>query len=97
MGPQGTGGLLIKEGVSIRPLMVGGSGVHSYSKTHPSELPTALEAGTLNSHGIAGLHAALTYLKDQGTEKLYEKEYLLMRTFYEGVRTIPSVKVYGDF
>ena len=97
MGPQGTGGLLIKEGVSIRPLMVGGSGVHSYSKTHPSELPTALEAGTLNSHGIAGLHAALAYLKDQGTEKLYEKEYLLMRTFYEGVRTIPSVKVYGDF
>lgn len=97
MGPQGTGGLLIKEGVSIRPLMVGGSGVHSYSKTHPSELPTALEAGTLNSHGIAGLHAALTYLKDQGTEKLYEKEYLLMRTFYEGVRMIPSVKVYGDF
>ena len=97
MGPQGTGGLLIKEGMSIRPLMVGGSGVHSYSKTHPSGLPTALEAGTLNSHGIAGLHAALTYLKDQGTEKLYEKEYLLMRTFYEGVRTIPSVKVYGDF
>ncbi len=97
MGPQGTGGLLIKEGVSIRPLMVGGSGVHSYSKTHPSELPTALEAGTLNSHGIAGLHAALTYLQNQGTEKLYEKEYLLMRTFYEGVRTIPSVKVYGDF
>lgn len=70
--------------MSIRPLMVGGSGVHSYSKTHPSELPTALEAGTLNSHGIAGLHAALTYLQNQGTEKLYEKEYLLMRTFYEG-------------
>lgn len=97
MGPQGTGGLLIREGVNIRPLLVGGSGVHSYSKAHPSELPTALEAGTLNSHGIAGLHAALTYLQEQGIEKLYKKEHLLMQDFYEGVRTIPSVKVYGDF
>lgn len=97
MGPQGTGGLLIREGVNIRPLLVGGSGVHSYSKAHPSELPTALEAGTLNSHGIAGLHAALTYLQEQGIEKLYKKEHLLMQAFYEGVRTIPSVKVYGDF
>lgn len=97
MGPQGTGGLLIREGVNIRPLLVGGSGVHSYSKAHPSELPTALEAGTLNSHGIAGLHAALIYLQEQGIEKLYKKEHLLMKAFYEGVRTIPSVKVYGDF
>lgn len=97
MGPQGTGGLLVKEGIHIRPLLVGGSGVHSYSKTHPATLPTALEAGTLNTHGIAGLHAALEYLRQEGIDKLYQKEHLLMKTFYEGVRKIPLVKVYGDF
>lgn len=97
MGPQGTGGLLVREGVDIRPLLAGGSGVHSYSRTHPADMPTALEAGTLNAHGIAGLRAALDYLKREGQEKLYEKERMLMQTFYEGIRDIPSVTVYGDF
>ncbi len=97
MGPQGTGGLLVREGVNIRPLLVGGSGVHSYSKIHPAELPTALEAGTLNTHGISGLHAALKYIRQEGMDRLYQKEHMLMEKFYEGVREIPSVKVYGDF
>lgn len=97
MGPQGTGGLVVKKGVDVRPILVGGSGIHSYSKSHPSTMPTALEVGTLNCHGIAGLHAALEYLKEKGARNLYEKEHLLMQTFYEGVIKIPGVKVYGDF
>lgn len=97
MGPQGTGGLLVREGVSILPLLVGGSGIHSYDKQHPAVYPTALEAGTLNSHGIAGLHAALEYLFENGQENLYRREKRLMKTFYEGVREIPNVKIYGDF
>ena len=35
MGPQGTGGICLKKNVLIRPLLVGGSGVDSYSMTHP--------------------------------------------------------------
>lgn len=97
MGPQGTGGLVVKKGVHIRPLLVGGSGIHSYSKSHPETMPTALEAGTLNCHGIAGLHAALEYLTEKGVHNLYEKEHLLMKTFYEGVANIPDVKIYGNF
>ena len=62
LGPQGTGGIYAREGVEIRPLKTGGSGIQTYSKTHPVQMPTALEAGTLNGHGIAGLHAALEYL-----------------------------------
>ncbi len=97
MGPQGTGGLLVREGIDVRPLLAGGSGVHSYSREHPADMPTALEAGTLNAHGIAGLCAALLYIRRQGIRNLYEREHLLMQTFYEGVRQIPGVKVYGDF
>ena len=44
MGPQGTGGICVKEGIEIRPFKVGGSGVQSYSRTHPAEYPTRLEA-----------------------------------------------------
>lgn len=65
LGPQGTGGIYVKEGIQIRPLKTGGSGIQTYSKEHPVQMPTALEAGTLNGHGIAGLHAALGYLEKQ--------------------------------
>lgn len=97
LGPQGTGGICVRQGVAVRPLIVGGSGVHSYSKAHPEDMPTALEAGTLNGHGIAGLYAALRYIQETGMEQIRERELSLMRQFYDGVRTIPGVTIYGDF
>ena len=97
MGPQGTGGMYVREGLAIRPLKSGGSGVQTYSKTHPTDMPTALEAGTLNGHGIAGLHAALEVIERTGMDHIREKEQDLMWRFYEGVKDIPGVKVYGDF
>ena len=97
MGPQGTGGLCIRPGVDIRPLLRGGSGVHSFDRHQPESYPTRLEAGTLNSHGIAGLDAAADYLLEVGVEAIHQKEQALMRRFYEGVRCIDGVTVYGDF
>lgn len=96
-GPQGTGGLCIREGVEIRPFKLGGTGIHSYSKTQPEEYPTRLEAGTLNSHGIMGLSAALDFLQETGIDTIYAKEHELMMRFYNGVVNIPGVTVYGDF
>ena len=97
MGPQGTGGICVKEGIEIRPFKVGGSGVQSYSRTHPSEYPTRLEAGTLNGHGIAGLGAAAKFISETGVENIHAKERSLMLRFYEGVKDIEGVTVYGDF
>lgn len=57
LGPQGTGGMYVRTDVGIRPLLSGGSGIDTYNPHHPSQMPTALEAGTLNGHGIAGLGA----------------------------------------
>lgn len=97
LGPQGTGGMYVREGLAIRPLKSGGSGVQTYSKTHPREMPTALEAGTLNGHGIAGLRAAVEYIEKTGLDNIRAKEQELMWRFYEGVKEIPGVTVYGDF
>ncbi len=97
MGPQGTGGLCIRPGVEIRPWKVGGSGVQSYRKEQPEEYPTRLEAGTLNSHGIMGLSAALDFIAETGVETIARREQDLMRRFYEGVSPLPGVTVYGDF
>lgn len=97
LGPQGTGGMYVREGVTVRPLKSGGSGVQTYSKTHPVEMPTALEAGTLNGHGIAGLDAAVGYLEKTGIDEIRNREQELMWRFYEGVKDVPGVKIYGDF
>ncbi|MGI6756068.1 MAG: aminotransferase class V-fold PLP-dependent enzyme [Atopobiaceae bacterium] len=97
MGPQGTGGMCIAEGVEIKPFKVGGTGVKSYSKTQPMEYPTRLEAGTLNSHGIAGLVAALDFIQETGVDTIGAREDELSRRFYEGVSGIDGVTCYGDF
>ena len=97
MGPQGTGGLCVREGLTLRHWKVGGSGVQSYSRTHPTQMPTCLEAGTLNSHGIAGLSAALDFIAEVGVGAIHDRETALMRRFYEGVKEVPGVTVYGDF
>lgn len=97
LGPQGTGGMYVREGLAIRPLKSGGSGVQTYSKTHPREMPTALEAGTLNGHGIAGLRAGVEYIEKTGLDTIRAREQELMWRFYEGVKEIPGVTVYGDF
>lgn len=97
MAPQGTGGLCIRDGVEIRPFKVGGSGIHSYDKEQPKPYPTRLEAGTLNTHGIAGLSAALDFILETGVETIRAKEHALMELFYAGVSKTEGVTVYGDF
>ena len=97
LGPQGTGGMYVRTGVNVRPLKSGGSGVKTFEKKHPAQMPTALEAGTLNGHGLAGLGAAVDYLNQKGITSIRKKEQELMEKFYLGVRDIPGVKVYGDF
>ncbi len=96
LGVQGTGGLCVAENVDINPLVVGGSGVHSFSKTHPDEYPTRLEAGTLNAHGLAGLNASVKWLNENGLASLREKETSLARLFYNELCNLPQIKIYGD-
>lgn len=98
MGPQGTGGLAVAEGVDVAPWAMGGTGVHSFDALQPLEWPTRLEAGTLNGHGIAGLSAGLDFIEAQGgVEAIAAHERALAERFLAGVREIPEIKLYGAF
>ena len=97
LGPQGTGGLCIHESVEIRPFKRGGSGIHSYDKEQPQAYPARLEAGTLNSHGIAGLCAAINYINTITIPVIAKKEQELLWHFYKGICNIPEIHIYGDF
>ena len=96
LGPQGTGGLYVRPGLSVRPLVVGGSGVHSFDERHPAQMPTALEAGTLNVPGLAGLCSGVEWIMAQGVETLCAQESALAALFYERIRDLPNVTLYGD-
>ena len=96
LGPQGTGGIYVAPEINIRPLVVGGNGVQSYLKTQPDEMPARLEAGTLNAHGIAGLHAAVSYIIEKGVEQIYQEEHEKTDYFYRMIRSIPDIHIYGD-
>ena len=95
-GPQGTGGLYVREGLTLSPLKSGGSGIHSFDRQHPTDMPTALEAGTLNGHGIAGLNAGLDYILSTGVKNIHAKEISLARRFVNGISDISDLKLYGD-
>ncbi|WP_312649081.1 aminotransferase class V-fold PLP-dependent enzyme [Aminipila sp.] len=97
MGPQGVGVLAVRKGINIEPLLVGGSGIQSFDKNHPANMPARLEAGTLNGHGIAGLYAALEFIEAKGIRVIADKEQELMWRFYKGIRNLKTVKVYGNF
>lgn len=96
LGPQGTGGIYVRPGVKVRPLKVGGSGIHSFDREHPAVMPEHLEAGTMNVHGIAGLGGALEYLQKTGIDTILEKERTLIRYLTEQIRGIPGIRLYGD-
>lgn len=96
-GPQGTGGLAVKAGVEITPYKFGGTGVQSYNPDQPAEMPTRLEAGTLNGHSIAGLAAALDWIEATGMETIHQHEMELMHHFYESLREAKGLSFYGDY
>lgn len=97
LAPQGIGGICVKENVYIKPLMFGGTGIDSYNELQPDKMPTQLECGTLNSPAIAGLNASIDYILDKGMENITKKSIDLANYFYENIKNIKQIKIYGDF
>ncbi len=94
-GPQGTGGICLSERFLPAPLAVGGSGLHTFAREHPRDMPIRLEAGTQNGHGLAGLLAGLEYVLENGPEKLWAAADKVARHFYRGAEEISGLTFYG--
>ncbi|SHE79921.1 cysteine desulfurase family protein [Desulforamulus putei DSM 12395] len=95
LGPQGTGGLYIREDVQLRTLREGGTGSGSETPAQPDMLPEKYESGTLNAVGIAGLGAGVKFLRKVGLAKIREHELRLTRRFLEGAAQIKGLHIYG--
>ena len=95
MGPAGTGGLVIGPDVDIRSTNWGGTGVRSSMEEHPEELPWRLEAGTLNTVGIAGLAAGLDWIAERGIGSILDHERGLAEKLVAGCARMGKVNVHG--
>ncbi|OAN13213.1 hypothetical protein A3K86_16280 [Photobacterium jeanii] len=98
LGPMGIGGLILSEqaqNAGITPLITGGTGSNSELETQPDFLPDALESGTPNLPGIAGLNAGLCWLEQQGVAAIHQHEKQLTQQLLEGLSAIPAVKLFG--
>jgi selenocysteine lyase/cysteine desulfurase len=94
-GPQGTGGLCLSAGYLPDALVVGGSGSESFSLSQPVTLPDALEAGTQNSHGIAGLLAGVQYVNETNG-KVFADADRHARRFVKELQKERDLTLYGD-
>jgi cysteine desulfurase family protein len=94
-GPQGTGGIYVRGGISLVPLRYGGTGSLSESDQQPEFYPDRLESGTPNTPGIAGLLAGVRFIRQTGIEKIRAKEKALTAQLIEGLKALPGVAVYG--
>jgi cysteine desulfurase/selenocysteine lyase len=94
MGPTGIGGMCVADGLEIRSTRVGGTGVRSAVRTHLDEYPFRLEAGTLNVVGVAGLHAGLDFIEQEGLASIYNHEMDVYDHFRRGLAEIEQVTTY---
>ncbi|MFO7983383.1 MAG: aminotransferase class V-fold PLP-dependent enzyme [Desulfuromonadales bacterium] len=95
LGPQGTGFLYVRDGIQITPLVYGGTGGNSHSELPPDQMPERLESGTLNLPGLAGLAAALDYIKSQELQTIRNHERHLLEQLIAGLGEIPQVTLFG--
>ena len=92
LGPQGTGGLLIREELAaeVEPLITGGTGSISHTEETPDFLPDRFEAGTPNLPGIAGLHAAVSWLLAQPEGSILNRERELTARFLQRMEELEA-------
>ena len=94
-GIQGTGGIYVREGISLNPLLEGGTGSFSKLPRQPDRMPELLECGTLNTPGILSLGAGIDFINSVGLENIKNHEYNLTKRFIDKISEIENITIYG--
>lgn len=93
-GPMGVGMLLINGGSPLESLIEGGTGSMSSMLEQPELLPDLFESGTPNTPGILGLGAGISFVAEQGVQRIARHEMELIRLLYRGLKKMDHVLLY---
>ena len=96
-GVQGTGGIYVSPELNdrISPLICGGTGTDSLLLKHPTEMPEAFEAGTVNVHGISALGAGVDYITSFKEGEIFSHEQVLKKKIIDELSANNRVTIYG--
>ncbi|AII59478.1 cysteine desulfurase [Dehalococcoides mccartyi CG4] len=92
-GPFGIAGFICSSNANIKPLMFGGTGIDSASRTLPNTVPERYEVGSPNITAIAGLNAALKWINKVGIENILETERHNHLRLLEKLREFNNIKI----
>lgn len=95
LGPQGTGGLYVRQGIMLRTLMEGGTGSNSENVYQPDIMPDRFESGTLNTPGIVGLGAGAGFVIQTGLDKIQDHKSFLVSMLIDGLSQVQGVTLYS--
>jgi cysteine desulfurase / selenocysteine lyase len=96
LAPQGTGGLWVRDGVAVEPLIYGGTGSESWSESMPDAYPDHLEAGTQNGPGLAGLLAGTEWLLDRGVAGVHATSTRLKQRFLHHLSSMEGITLHSS-
>jgi cysteine desulfurase/selenocysteine lyase len=96
LGPQGTGGLYVRPGTELRPIIFGGTGSRSFETVHPDFMPDMLEGGTVNTPGVIGLGAGVAWLLKKGTHTIKAKKTRLVAHLHARLSSHPGIKLFSS-
>jgi cysteine desulfurase / selenocysteine lyase len=95
LGPLGTGGLYIREGLDLETLREGGTGSQSEQEVQPEFLPDKYEPGSHNALGISGWKGGIEFVLKETVAKIRAHEERLIRQFIEGARRLKDLQIFG--
>jgi cysteine desulfurase/selenocysteine lyase len=96
LGPPGVGLLYVRKGVELKPWREGGTGSKSEEDRQPKIMPDYLEAGTMNTPGLAGLNEGLIFLEKVGMDVIREHELKLAGRLRSGLSSLKPIKLFGS-
>lgn len=97
MTPQGVGGIYVREGITLKPVITGGTGSLSQSLTQPDFMPDLLQSGTMNAPAIISAKKSIDLIIKKTPVKILEKDSRLASKLYENLKNIKNIKLYGNY
>lgn len=94
-GPQGTGGIIARPGLTLRVNKTGGTGADAFAENQGTEMPGVFEAGSPNVHALHGLSQGISFVHKTGIKAIADKEAALTARFIGGLQGLSGLRLYG--